>query len=50
MIATPDVGLDTSQRVEVPLGAGMIRLLQICLAVGLLIDHRCEADRKEVMC
>jgi len=49
VIATPDEGLDTTQRIEVPLGAGMIRLLVICVAVGLLIDYHCEADRKEVM-
>jgi len=44
----PDAGLDTTRRVEsvceVPLGAGVLRLLVPGVAVGVIIDHRCVAD------
>jgi len=45
----PDAGLDTTRRVEsvceVPLGAGVLRLLVPSVAVGVIIDRRCLADR-----
>jgi len=47
VLAMPDVGLDTTRRVEsvcdVPLGAGVLRLLVPCVAVGVIIDRRCVA-------
>jgi len=52
VLAMPDAGLDTTQRVEsvcmVPLGAGVLRLLVPSVAVGVIIDSRCVADRVEV--
>jgi len=54
VLAMPDAGLDTTQRVEsvcvVPLGAGVLRLLVPGMAVGVIIDHRCIADGAEVTC
>jgi len=47
-IAMPNAGLDTMQRVEVSLGAGVLRLLVTGMAVGVFIDCRCVADRVEV--
>jgi len=48
VLAMPDAGLDSTRRVdsvgEVPLGAGVLRLLVPGLAVGLIIDHRCVGD------
>jgi len=42
-----DAGLDTAQRIEsiceVPLGAGVIRLLQPSVAIGVIIDRCCVA-------
>jgi hypothetical protein len=52
VLAMPDVGLDTTRRVEsvcvIPLGAGMLRLLVPGVAVGVIVDCRCVADRVEV--
>jgi hypothetical protein len=52
VLAMPDTGLDTMQRVEsvcmVPLGPGVLRLLVPGVAVGVIIDSRCVADRVEV--
>jgi len=44
----PDVGLDTTRRVDVPPGAGVLRLLVPSVAVGVFIDQSCVADRVEV--
>jgi hypothetical protein len=52
VLATPDVGLDTTRRVEsvcmVPLGAGVLRLVVLGLAVGVMIDSGCVADGVDV--
>jgi len=48
VIAMPNVGLDTTRRVEVPPGAGVLRLLVTGMAVEIFIDRRCVADRVEV--
>ena len=48
VIAIPNAGLDTTRRVEVPPGAGVLRLLATGVAVGVLIDRRCVADGVEV--
>jgi len=49
VLAMPDEGLDTTRRVEslceVPLGAGGLRLLVPGVAVGVIIDRHCVADR-----
>jgi hypothetical protein len=50
VITMPDTGLDTTQRVEVPPGAGVLRLLVLGLAVGVIIDRRCVVDGVEVKC
>jgi hypothetical protein len=48
----PDAGLDTTRHVESvwvsPLGAGVLRLLVLGVAVGVIIDRRCLADGVEV--
>jgi hypothetical protein len=48
VITIPDVGLDTTQHVEVPLGTGVLHLLVPGVAFGVFVDHRCVADRVEV--
>jgi len=52
VLAMPDAGLDTTRRVEsvcvIPLGAGVLRLLVLGEAVGVIIDRRCAADGVEV--
>jgi len=48
VITMPDAGLDTTRRVEVPPGAGVLRLLVPGVAVGVFVDCRCVADRVEV--
>jgi len=52
VLAMPDAGLDTTRHVEsvcvIPLGAGVLRLLVPGVAVGVIIDRRCVADRVEV--
>jgi len=48
VITMPDAGLDTTRRVEVPPGAGLLRLLVPGVAVGVFIDHRCVAAGVEV--
>jgi len=48
VITMPNAGLDTTRRVEVPPGAGVLRLLVSGVAVGVFIDRRCVADRVEV--
>jgi len=52
VFAMPDAGLDTTRHVEsvcmVPLGAGVLRLLEPGVAVGVIIDCRCVADGVEV--
>jgi len=48
VIAMLDAGLDTTQLVEVPPDAGVVRLLVPDVAVGVYIDHRCAADGVEV--
>ena len=50
VIAMPNVGLDTTRRIEVPPGAGVLRLLVTGLAVGVFIDRCCVADGVKVMC
>jgi hypothetical protein len=48
VLAMPDARLDTTRRVEsvceVPLGAGVLRLLVPGMVVGVIIDRRCVAD------
>jgi hypothetical protein len=44
VITMPDAGLDTTQRIEVPPGAGVLQLLVHSLAVGVFIDRHCVAD------
>jgi len=55
----PHAGLNTMQRIEsvseVPLGAGVLRLLVPRVAVGVIIDCCCAADRvisatRELLC
>jgi len=48
VIAMPNAGLDTTRRVAVPPGAGVLRLLVTGVAVGVFIDRRCVADGVEV--
>jgi len=48
VITMPDAGLDTTQRVEVPLSAGVLRLLVPGVAVGVIFDRRWVADGVEV--
>jgi len=48
VIAMPNAGLDTTRRVAVPPGAGVLRLLVTGMAVGVFIDRRCVADGVEV--
>jgi len=52
VLAMLDAGLDKTRRVEsvciVQLGAGVLRLLVPGMAVGVIIDRRCVADRVEV--
>jgi hypothetical protein len=50
VITMPDGGLDTTRRVEVPPGAGVLQLLVPSVAVGVFVDHRCVADGVEVTC
>jgi len=51
VLAMPDVGLDTTRRVEsgcmVSLGAGVLRVLVPGVAVGVIIDRRCVVDGVE---
>ena len=47
-IAMLDAGLDTTRHVEVPLGAGVLRLLVPDVADGSFIDHHCVVDWVEV--
>ena len=48
VLAMPDAGLDTTRRVEVPPGAGVLRLLVPGVAFGVFVDRRCVADGVEV--
>jgi len=48
VIAMPNAGLDTTRRVAVPLGAGVLRLLVTGVVVGVFIVRRCVADGVEV--
>jgi hypothetical protein len=48
VIAMPNAGLDTTRRVAVPSGAGVLRMLVTGVAVGVFIDRRCVADGVEV--
>jgi len=48
VIAMPNAGLDTTRRIAVPPGAGVLRLLVTGVAVGVFIDRRCAADGVEV--
>jgi len=52
VLAMPDAGLDTTWRIEsvcvIPLGVHVLRLLVPGVAVGVIIDRRCVADRVEV--
>jgi hypothetical protein len=43
VIAMPNAGLDTTRRVEVPSGAGVVPLFGTGVAVGVYIDRRCVA-------
>jgi hypothetical protein len=47
VIPMPNAGLDTTQRVAVPPGAGVPRLLVTGVVVGVFIDRRCVADGVE---
>jgi len=44
----PDAGLDTTRRIEVPPGAGVLRLLVPGVAVAVYIDRHCVPDGVEV--
>jgi len=48
VLTRPDAVLDTTRRVEsvcqIPLGAGVLRLLVAGVAVAVLIDHHWVAD------
>jgi hypothetical protein len=44
VLTMSDAGLDTMRRVEVPPGAGVLRLLVPSMAVGVFVDRRCVAD------
>jgi hypothetical protein len=50
--AMPDVWQDTTRRVEyaceVPLGAGVLRMLVLSMTLEVIIDRCCVADRREV--
>jgi hypothetical protein len=50
-LAMPDAGLDTTRHVEsvckVSPGAGVLRLLATCVAVGVFIDYHSVADGVE---
>ena len=48
--AMPNAGRDTTRCVEVPPGAGVLRLLVTGVAVGVFIDRRCVVDGVEVTC
>ena len=48
VLAMLDAGLDTTRRVDVPPGAGVLRLRVPGVAVGVFIDRRCVADGVEV--
>jgi len=48
VIAMPNAGLDTTRHIEIPPGAAVLRLLVTGVAVGVIIDRRCVADRVEV--
>jgi hypothetical protein len=48
VIAMPNEGLDTTRRVEVPPGAGVLQLLVLVMGVGVFNDRRCVADGVEV--
>jgi hypothetical protein len=43
----PDAGLDTSRRIEVPLGTGVPRLLLPSMPAAVFIDRYSVADRVE---
>jgi hypothetical protein len=48
VIAMPNAVLDRMQRVAVPPGPDVLRLLVTGMPVGALIDRRCVADGVEV--
>jgi hypothetical protein len=48
VIAMPNVGLDIRRRVQVPVGAGVLRLLVTGMAVGVFITCGGVADGVEV--
>jgi len=48
VIAMPNAGLDTTRRVAVPPGAGVLRLLVTGMAVGVFIERQCVVDGVEV--
>jgi len=48
VITMLDAWLDRTRHVEIPLGAGVLRLLVPVVAVGVFIDRRCVADGVEV--
>jgi hypothetical protein len=48
VITMPDAGLDTTRRVELPLGAGGLQLHVPSVAVGVFIECHCVADGVEV--
>jgi hypothetical protein len=49
VLAMPGAGLDTTPRVEVPPGAGELRLLVPGFTVGIFVDCHCVADGVAVM-
>jgi len=50
VITMPDAGLDTTRCVEVPPGAGVLRLRVPGVVVGVFVDRRGLADGVEVTC
>jgi len=48
VIKMPDAGLDTTRRVEVPAGGGVLRLLVPGVAVGVFVDRHCVAHEVKV--
>jgi hypothetical protein len=49
VIAMPNTGLDTTRRVDVPPGAGVLQLLAIGMKVRVFMDCRCVADGMDLM-
>jgi hypothetical protein len=50
VIKMPNAGLDTTRRIEVPPGTGVLRLFVPSVAVGVFIERHSVADGVEVTC